>query len=187
MSEPTEEKKPAPAEASPPPKPRRSHKRKAPVVLYLCILFLAAFVLLAMSYFMQQRKMTGLTETIDGLKDSVSAMQTVQDIQQQNQALSQEVEDLKDQVAALTGENTALNEELAQTKDAADTSGKQVQALEELWRIEKLYRTRYYTYCRNAIEVFQSTGLSDYLPTEPLEEGELSAAEEFAAIVKALY
>lgn len=57
------------------PKPRD----KKPVVIYIMILFIAAFLLMTLSFFMHQRSNT---EVLGELQDSVNAMQAVQQTQE---------------------------------------------------------------------------------------------------------
>ena len=71
------------------------------VLVYLVILFAAAFVLLLLSYFMQQRSNE---ETIDGLKQSVSAIQSAQDAFEENASLKEQLEELESQVQAQQNE-----------------------------------------------------------------------------------
>ena len=60
--------------------PRTKHR--SPILGYMVLLFLAAFILLVLSYFMQQRRND--QAVIDGLQQSISAMQTKQNISDQN-------------------------------------------------------------------------------------------------------
>ena len=65
----------------------RPHKRLS-VMNYLTILFAAAFLLLLLSYLMQQRTNS---ETIEGLKQSVSAMQSIDSLQKEKEGLESQV------------------------------------------------------------------------------------------------
>lgn len=77
----------------------RPHKRLS-VMNYLTILFAAAFLLLLLSYLMQQRTNS---ETIEGLKQSVSAMQSIDSLQKEKEGLESQVALLEEQVAHLEG------------------------------------------------------------------------------------
>ena len=74
---------------------------KKPVVVYIMILFIAAFLLMALSFFMHQRSNT---EALGELQDSVSAMQEIQNTQdkviQLQEELSALTENQKRQVEA---------------------------------------------------------------------------------------
>ena len=55
--------------------------RKKPVVVYIMILFIVAFLLMALSFFMHQRSNT---QALGELQHSVSALQEVQATQDKN-------------------------------------------------------------------------------------------------------
>ncbi len=188
-----------PEGAFPPDKPskpssrKRSSKRKAPVFTYLIILFLAAFILLAMSYFMQQRKLEGMDESLAGLKESVSAMQGIQSLQEENDQLRTQVEELQQQVEALTQERDELEASRDTYKEGWEQSAYQAIALNWLREIQSLYEKQYYRYARPLIQEFEAYGLAQYLPTTPILSTEVSdltieaASDTYQRIVAALY
>ena len=155
--------------------------KKPSVLLYLAILFAAAFLLMALSYFMQRR---ASDETIQGLKESVSAMQSVETLQRDNAALEEEVATLTAQVsdlqtqAALNTEGTALQAQAQQ----------QLQAMDWFWRIQREVSRNNYSTARTLVESFQSTGLDNALPTDhPADPDGPSAAEQYQEILDVLY
>ena len=79
------------------------------VLIYLVILFAVAFVLLLLSYIMQQRSSE---ETIDGLKQSVSAMQSAQDAYEENALLKQQLEQLEQQAETDQAERDRLQQQI---------------------------------------------------------------------------
>ena len=84
--------------------------RKAPSVLnYLAVLFMVAFLLLFVAYFQQQRQNTQATD--DAMKQSASALQSIQNLLNENEELRDRVEELEDQL-------TAKEEELAEAARA---------------------------------------------------------------------
>ena len=92
-------------------RPRTVHKQRS-VLLYILLLFLAACALILLSYLMQQRNNA---QMLDGLNQSVSAMQSISTLQEdnlrlteENAALTDQVEELQDQAAQLTEERDAL-------------------------------------------------------------------------------
>lgn len=89
--------------------PRKGHS----VMLYLAILFAAAFLLLLLSYFMQQRTSQ---EAITGLKESISSMQSMETMMQHNSDLQKELDKKDDKIAALVEEKNDLELALVQTK-----------------------------------------------------------------------
>ena len=105
--------------------PRRKAAANRPALFaYMVALFAVAFLLLLMSYFMQQRRSDQLE--IEGLqKNNTSALQITKSVQEQNQTLRQ-------QVTKLEQENETL---AAQAEEQTKTT----QALDWLWRIQREY------------------------------------------------
>ena len=85
-------------EAEETPLPQEESHSKKPVVVYIMILFIVAFLLMALSFLMHQRSNT---EALGKLQSSVSAMQEVQAAQDKVIQLQEELDDAKDHVADL--------------------------------------------------------------------------------------
>ena len=112
--------------------------RKGPSVLnYLVILFMVAFLLLLVAYFQQQRQNTQATD--DAMKQSTSALQSIQNLLAENDELRDKVEDLEDRLTVkdeeLTQANRATQQEQLKTQAAED----QVYALNCLNKLRYLY------------------------------------------------
>ena len=112
--------------------------QKGPSVLnYLVVLFLVAFLLLLMAYFQQQRQNTQATD--DAMKQSTSALQSIQNLLAENDELRDRVEELENQLSAknqeLSEANRATQQEQLQTQAAED----QVYALNCLNKLRYLY------------------------------------------------
>ena len=84
-----EQHSPVPEKSVPPIKPKNTKS----VAIYLVILFAAAFVLLLMAYFMQQRTNN---QVIGNLQSSVDRFQTVDELREENQQLREQVEEYED-------------------------------------------------------------------------------------------
>ena len=120
---------PAPQTDSPSaPAPDKPAKNNKPVVIYIMILFIAAFLLMALSFFMHQRSNT---EALGELQSSVNAMQEIQISQEQIIELQEAVDDLEER-------NAALETELEETADLLDEARNQLQALQSLEELERL-------------------------------------------------
>ena len=85
-------------EPNPDRQPETAPTGKKPVVVYIMILFIAAFLLMALSFFMHQRSNT---EALGELQHSVTAMQEVQATQEKIIELQEEVADLQEKVTDL--------------------------------------------------------------------------------------
>lgn len=162
------------------PKPQDGAKKERPHLLsYLVILFSAAFLLLLMSYFMQQRHSD--QQVIDGLQQNMSAMQTTQNVIERNQTLTEENKALREQIAALEEQTESL---AAQQLEQQNTT----LALDWLWRIEREYFQGRYASARAMIRQFEETDLEDFLPDEPLvDENYRTPARQYKSIYNLLF
>jgi septal ring factor EnvC (AmiA/AmiB activator) len=159
---------------------RARPRSKVSVLGYITILFGAAFLLLLMAYFMQQRSNE---RVISGLKESVSAMQSIDNLQEQNDSLSAQVDQLQQNLQQKSAE-------LADAHRSQAEQEKQLSALDWLREIQALYNKKYYRAAREMIAEFEATGLAASLPNESLhvydESDVLSPLEQYNQIVDAL-
>lgn len=117
------------------------------VVIYMAILIAAAFCLLLLAYFMQQRT----ADTVEGLHQSVNSFQTIDQLVEDNRALQEEVGRLKEENAQLTQERDAAVEEAqkafldtASLNRACREAQENVQALAAVNQLRVLYNSRRY-------------------------------------------
>lgn len=159
---------------------RAKPSKKISVLSYLTILFAAAFVLLLWSFFMQQRKNE---EVISGLKESVSAMQSIEDLQNEKEDLSTQVDQLQQELDEKTNE-------LTDEQKSAEKLELQLDAMDWLREIQALYEKKYYKAARAMIAEFEETGLPGYLPDVSLHayngSENQSPLEEYETIVENL-
>jgi signal transduction histidine kinase len=101
---------------------------KKPVVIYIMILFIAAFLLMALSFFMHQRSNT---EALGELQHSVNAMQEVQVSQEKIIELQETVDELEER-------NAALEEGVEETLRELDDTQNRLGALQSLEKVERL-------------------------------------------------
>lgn len=137
---------------------------KKPVVVYIMILFIAAFLLMALSFFMHQRSNT---EALGELQHSVSAMQEIQATQDKVIALQEELADAEDRIAALAGE---LAESEQDIQDAQETTA----ALESLYCLQQSYSARDYDACREIIQAMEASGAPARLPETAAASGDIT-------------
>lgn len=164
---PTGETTPAPAPQEPsaapagkdtPPADKPGNK---PVVVYIMILFIAAFLLMALSFFMHQRSNT---EVIGELQHSVTAMQEVQAAQEKIIELQEEMDTAKDQQAELQAE---LNE----AQETLEDANSKLAALTNLYLLVGAYRSEDYDSCQQIIDQMESEGQGDLLTIDSSLEG----------------
>lgn len=168
-----------------------ARKRQRSVIFYISILFVAAFLLLSMSLVQERRQhsenlenLEDLNQSITGLKDSVSAMQSVQHLYEQNAALNEQLDELQKQL------EDAKNEAAQQEKTIAELSAtleRTEKAMDYFWQIDEAFvRNRWYN-ARQLIAVMEDTtngyALKDYLPAESTtNNGRFSPAGRYAEI-----
>ena len=92
---------------------------RKPVVIYIMILFIVAFLLMALSFVMHQRSNT---EVLGELQDSVSAMQEIQSTQDALLDLQDQLETLKTENVSLTARHEQMFD-LATVKETAEAAG----------------------------------------------------------------
>lgn len=151
---------------------------KKPVVLYIMILFIAAFLLMAWSFASHQRSNT---EAIGKLQSSVTAMQGVQDrmltLQDELEAAQAQVGELERQAELKDSEMAAYN--------------RQYTALANLYSLERLYRQENLESCRKIIDRMEAEDLvvclSDSLPDSERQLGlTVSSRERYQQLKEAV-
>ena len=124
-----------------------------PVVVYIMILFIAAFLLMALSFFMHQRSNT---EVLGELQNSVNTMQEVQatqekiiDPQDKLVIAEEEVDRLSDKLEKSEQDHTAAENILKQEKEA----------LRALYTLQQQYLTLDVEGCAKTIQEAEAAGL----------------------------
>ena len=170
----------------------RPHK-KVSVMGYLTILFAAAFLLLLLSYFMQQRAneqaISGLEATSSNAFDSINNLIAEKDrLTEQVENLKGQVEDLQEELADTQGQLTGAQSDADTAQTAQADARKALEAMDWFWRIQRQFSRGYYTDASNMIEEFEAAGLPQYLPQEALtgREGDPSPAQQYQEIKDAL-
>ena len=104
---------------------------KKPVVIYIMILFIVAFLLMALSFLMHQRSNS---EVLGELQNSVSAMQEVQATQDALVELQSQLKDAEDTIAEL---ESAAEED----QQALEAAQRENEALLALYTLQQQYAT----------------------------------------------
>lgn len=130
---------------------------KKPVVVYIMVLFIAAFLLMAWSFASHQRSNT---EALGRLQSSVTAMQEVQDLQDQIIALQKELAEAEKRVEELEDEAESRQSE-------QETKERELEAMDLLYSLQQRYSAKDYTACREILDRMESGGL-----TEALRDGQ---------------
>lgn len=119
---------------------------KKPVVLYIMVLFIAAFLLMAWSFASHQKSNT---EAIGKLQSSVTAMQGVQD---RVIGLQKELDDAQGQIED-------LERDIALREMELEASKRQCDAVTRLYALERLYRQENLESCREIIDSMEEEDL----------------------------
>ncbi len=132
---------------------KNSQDGNKPVVVYIMILFIAAFLLMALSFFMHQRSNT---EALGELQHSVSTMQEVQ-------ANQEKIIDLQDKLAVAEEELDRVNDKLeayqAEQEAAQKALERENQALRALYELQQQYLTLNMEGCAKTIQKAEADGL----------------------------
>lgn len=168
---------------TPPAKRPRTVHRRPSAVLYIVLLFLVAVSLILISYFMQQRNND---QMLNGLNESVSAMQSITQLQEDNQTLRDEVDGLEEQLAAAQAEARSNEEALNRAEQERERSNA---AMDWFWQINEAYVRGRYTSARELIEQMAAAGLTaEDLPAESVTDtGRFSPRDRYQEIYDSLY
>ncbi len=157
-----------------------SSKGKKPVVVYIMILFIVAFLLMALSFASHQRSNT---EALGQLQSSVSAMQEVQELQNQVISLQKELAEAKQTAEAFqialdgaTDTSSHVEHTLEQTREAMDW----------FWQLNEAYVLNDFVKCQEILDVMnenKETPLKEYLsPGSPAAARYQKIEEDIAAL-----
>ena len=129
-------------------------KGKKPVVVYIMILFIVAFLLMALSFMMHQRSNS---EVLGELQDSVSAMQEIQDTQDQ-------ILDLQKQLSDAEEDQAELESQLEEAQKSAEDAQLKADALLALYTLQQQYSAGSYDDCLTTMQRMEDEGLVELLP-----------------------
>lgn len=128
-------------------------REKKPVVLYIMILFIAAFLLMALSFASHQRSNT---EALGKLQSDLTAMHSVQEAQQRAIEFQQAL-------AAAREENEALREQLELEQEYSQRIRQNIDALYYLYALQLQYLSQDYAACQATIRAMEDRGLTERL------------------------
>ena len=150
------EKRSSGSEEETTPLPQEESHSKKPVIVYIMILFIAAFLLMALSFLMHQRSNT---EALGQLQNSVTAMQEVQAVQDKVIQLQEELADQEEELDKLQKQ---LDQQIAQNSE----SQQQTAALLALYTLQQQYSAGDLDACLLTLQRMDDEGLVELLPKE---------------------
>ena len=171
---------------SPDPDARRrksqQRNRRNSVFQYIAVLFMAAFVLMLITYMMERRQSQ---QQIDDLKQSVSAYQTLQGLMDENGQLKEDVEKLNSQIKELESQLTAAQTKQTETEAQLQEQEKTIKAMHWFWQLNEASVRGRIAQRREMIDAMEKDSLQNYLPKENLAETDrVSPYERYQEILK---
>lgn len=144
------ERRSAPLSGEPVEQPEKQEsKGKKPVIVYIMILFSAAFLMMAWSFASHQRSNT---EALGRLQSSVGAIQEVQALQEQIIQLQKELSEAEKQVEELESE-AEYQQSVQETRD------RELEAMNLLYALQQRYSAQNYEACREIIDRLETDSL----------------------------
>lgn len=151
-----------------------------PVVVYIMILFIAAFLLMALSFLMHQRSNT---QALGELQSSVSAMQEFQ-------ASQEKIIQLQDELAQAEKELDQLKEDYARDLQSANEQKEAyldiTAALTDLYCLQQSYSAKDYEGCGEIIDRMEKMGYPLLLSQEAPREGVTPPHERYQQLKDAV-
>lgn len=152
--------------------PQESAGGKKPVVIYIMILFIAAFLLMALSFFMHQR-------SLGELQNQMTDLQAVQATQDENLRLQEQLDKLQKQIDAQEEENAQKDVSLGLMQDRQD-------ALLSLYTLIQQYAAGEYDSCRQTIQAMEDAGMPELLKELTTADGVTTPAQRYQELKEAV-
>ena len=151
-------------------KPSSPTQSPASATRYLVILFIAAFALLLITFAMERRQHQVLQEQsqeqIQDLQQNISAVQSLQNLYDENAALKEQLHQMELNMAELSDTIIGKEAELSVVNQQSEKQEKALQAMDWFWQIDEAYVRGRYTVCKQLIDQMAQLGLDSYLPSE---------------------
>lgn len=174
--QPVEDRRSSPGQV----KRQQRHSRRS-VFQYLAILFGAAFLLLLLTYVMQQRVERAQDQIDDLQESSNSALQTLENIIAERDKLKEENEILSEDLQQAW-------QDVQQAQAQLEEQERSLQAMDWFWRIQRQFSRGYTNAARELAEAFEASGLVDDLPdTAPAEPDGPSPAQQYQELYDLLF
>lgn len=135
-------------------------KKNKPVVVYIMVLFIVAFLLMALSFLTHQRSNE---EVIGTLQSSVTTLQELQKSQDENLRLHSRLEDAEKQVRD-------LEVQVKELEDAGMASDDKTDALLSLYLLQQQYAARDFDGCRQTLQSMEDAGQPALLSNDDLDK-----------------
>ena len=122
-------------------------------------------------------------ENIDDLRQSVSAVQTLQGMTEENKLLKEQNQELEARLQALEERLDTAEQDRASLQTQLQNAGLTIQAMDWFWQIDEAYVRGRYAQCRELIQHLEDAQLADCLPRESItDNGRFSPADRYLEI-----
>ena len=155
-----------------PSSPESAETGKKPVIVYILILFLAAFLLIFLSLLAHQRSNS---EALGQLQNSMSAMQEIQE----------QILNLQTQLDAVEQERDQAKADLEASQNDAEQLKKESDALMALYTLQQEYLAGNLDSCRITLQEISDQKLADLLPTTA-PEGVTTPSQRYQELREAI-
>ena len=146
---------------------QKKPRNEKPVVTYIMILFIAAFLLMALSSLMQQRSND---EAFGKLEHSLSNMQAIQAHQEQIIDLQKQLKSAEEEQDALLEGIAALEQRVEDDKFAVAQEQIRAHAMLGLYNLQQNYLNLEYDACLEIVDYMESNGLVGVLPDKAIDD-----------------
>ena len=163
--------------------PKGTGGGKKPVLVYILVLFVAAFLLMALSLLMHQRSNT---EALGALSDSVIAMQGVQGSQEKIIALQEQLSETQEALIQAQRVGNASAQEAEAAQSATEKLQRQLDALTALYTLQQRWSNQDYDGCRETIRSMEDLEQVALLETTAPEAGVTPPAERYRQLKAAV-
>jgi len=170
-----------------------TRKERSHILVYILILFIAAFLLMALSFLSHQRSNE---QVLGQLRTNVSNLEMLQDALEENTRLQDQIdiqksrlEELEKALEAsqgdqkqLTGKISSMESTLAEQQKNLDAHKQTIAAMDALVQLQQLLIAGDSTTCRKLITDMETAGLDKLLPTVATAPGGVSPYQMFQAV-----
>ena len=162
-------------DATPAPEASPKGQKNKPVIVYIMILFIMAFLLMALSFFMHQRSNE---EVIGTLQSSVSTLQELQESQDKIMRLQSQLTDANKKIETLQSQLDELN-------STQSTGSDKTAALLALYTLQQEFSAKDSNACKQTIQAMEDAGQPALLSKDAIGDV-VSPAERYQQLKEAV-
>lgn len=155
---------------------------KKPVIIYILVLFVVAFLLMTLSLLVHQRSNA---EALGALSDSVTAMKGVQNTQEKIIALQEQLAQAQEELIQSGKEQELLSQAADAGKKDAEKARQELSALSALYTLQQLYSAGDDSACQQHIQEMERRGYPALL-SGSADSGVTPPAERYQELKEAV-